>query len=559
MLASNNVKVIKGSKAIFETLKLLGVDTVFGYPGGIVLDIYNELYNQNDIRHVLVRHEQSAVHAAEGYARTTGKCGVVVVTSGPGATNTVSGIVNAYLDGYPLVVLTGQVFKDLIGKDAFQEADICDITKSCTKNVYQISSAADIQRTLADAFKTANSGKKGPVVVDLVRDIFSQEVEFDYNLFDEFDKFKTEQFFENSYEQLVNVFINKLQKSNRPVIVAGGGVVHSKAEQELLMFSKSLNIPVVDTMMGMGTFPQYDLNYFGMIGIFGDRAANQIIRKADLIISLGARFNDRITCMFRDLDLSEKFVQVDININENSRNIKASEFICADIKQFLAQINLMQLSTKVDFHKWLLCARDYKMLNVKQVAISNMLQSFEVIRRIDEFTKNKNVIFTSEVGQHQLWAVKNLTFDSERRILVSGGAGTMGFGLPAAIGAAIAGLDKNKSDIKYDSVVCITGDGSFQMGLHELATCVDNNLDIKIMILNNGYLGMVRQLQEKFCNCCYSQTKISGPDFVKLAQSYGVNALRVSSVNEIDNALEQAFVHKGPFIVDFIVEPMELL
>ncbi len=545
MLIDKKMKLLKGAKAIIETLKYLGVDTVFGYPGGIVLDIYNEFYNQCEIKHILVRHEQSAVHAAEGYARATGKCGVVLVTSGPGATNTVTGIVNAYLDGSPLVILTGQVFSNMIGKDAFQEADICDITKSCAKKVFQITSAKDIASTLFEAFEIANSGKKGPVVVDLVKDIFSQDVEM---TFDNIGCLKS------VIPVVSDISINKLAQrilaSNKPVIVSGGGVVHSKAEDELLALAKGLNIPLVDTMMGLGTFPQDDDNYFGMIGIFGDKAANQILIESDLILSFGARFNDRITCMFKDVDLSEKFVQIDINENEISRNIPASDFVVGDIKQVLSMLNSKLLLSENHSGTWLSEAQKLKALNIERVKSSNYLHSFEVIRKIDDFTKNKDVIFTSEVGQHQLWAVQNLTFNKNRRILVSGGSGTMGFGFPAAVGASVA---------KDSPVVCITGDGSFQMSLQELATCVDNNLNVKIMILNNGYLGMVRQLQEKFCDGRYSETKISNPDFALLAQSYGIKALQVSSLDEIDKALEQAFSTSDPFIIDFVVEPMELL
>ncbi len=539
MIVENEIKTKKGAKILIETLKNLGVDTVFGYPGGIVLDLYNELYDCHDIKHVLVRHEQSAVHAAEGYARVCGKCGVVLVTSGPGATNTVSGIMNAYLDGYPLIVLTGQVIKGLIGKNAFQEADICDITKSCTKKTYQITSADDICSTLQDAMKTAMSGKKGPVVVDLVKDIFSQDVEV--------KDFQPIQSAVSSSLTLDNI-ISRITSSKRPVIVSGGGVKHSGAETELFEFTKKSNIPVVDTMMGLGTYPQDDENYFGMIGIFGDKAANQLIKDSDLIISLGARFNDRITCMFKDVNLSEKFVQVDINPDEISKNITASDFAVADIKQVL---DILKCGVRIDFSQWLADAAVLKSLNIQNKKTTNMLHSFEVIRKIDEFTKNKDVIFTSEVGQHQLWAAKNLTLDKDRQILMSGGSGTMGFGFPAAIGAAVANPDKD--------IICIAGDGSFQMGLHELATCVDYNLNLKIMILNNGYLGMVRQLQEKLCNRRYSQTKISNPDFLTLAQSYGLNAIRVSSSDEIDDALTKAFEAHGTFIVDFVVEPMELL
>lgn len=547
MLIDNHTKTMKGAKVVIETLRLLGVDTIFGYPGGIVLDLYDELYNQSDIKHILVRHEQSAVHAAEGYARVTGKCGVVLVTSGPGATNTVSGIVNAYLDGYPLVVLTGQVFKNLIGKDAFQEADICDITKTCTKKVFQVTEAAKLQQTLVEAFNIAMEGKKGPVVVDLAKNVFAEQVEFmecnvqnihDFNFFESHD---------------ISRIAEEIISSERPVVVAGGGVTHSKAEGELFEFVKSLNIPVVDTMMGLGTFPQDNENYFGMIGIFGDKAANQLIRESDLIISLGARFNDRITCMFKDVDLSKKFIQIDINKDEISRVIQAKDFLCGDIKNILAQLNLeIRNLNSEKKNNWLSVAQKFRELNVKRERKTNLLHSFEVIRAIEDFTKNKNVIFTSEVGQHQLWAVQNLNLDLDRRILVSGGSGTMGFGFPAAIGASVA-VKSSKP------VVCITGDGSFQMGLQELATCVDYNLDLKIMILNNGYLGMVRQLQEKNCQCHYSQTKISNPDFVKLAESYGIKATRVSSSEKMEDALKDAFMAKGPYIVEFLVEPMELL
>lgn len=549
MVAENNIKTFTGAKAIIETLKNLGVDTIFGYPGGVVLDLYDELYKQSEIKHILVRHEQSAVHAAEGYARATGKCGVVLVTSGPGATNTVSGIVNAYLDGYPLVVLTGQVFKNLIGKDSFQEADICDITKTCTKRVFQISDPADISRTLVEAFEIANSGKKGPVVVDLVRDIFSARIGADFEAMFDSSSVEEKNILEASETSRI---LEKILKSSKPVVVSGGGVTHSKAEKELYRFVKSLDIPVVDTMMGLGTYPQNDVNYFGMIGIFGDKAANQIIKEADLIISLGARFNDRVTCMFKEIDLSSKFIQIDINKSEISRVIRAADFICADTKVVLSLFNqLLESSQYEKFSGWLKTAETLKSLNIERKRQTNLMHSFEVIQKINDFTKNMNLVFTSEVGQHQLWAVQNLTFNEYRKIFVSGGAGTMGFGFPAAIGAAIANPDI--------PVVCITGDGSFQMGVQELATCVDNNLNIKIMVLNNGYLGMVRQLQEKSCDGRYSQTKISNPDFVKLAQSYGLNAMEVSSVANIDEALKKAFSTNETFIIDFRVEPMEIL
>lgn len=543
MLIENDIQTIKGSKILFETLKSLGVDTIFGYPGGIVLDVYNELYNQTDIKHILVRHEQSAVHAAEGYARTTGKCGVVLVTSGPGATNTITGIMNAYLDGYPLIVLTGQVFQNCLGKNAFQEANICDITKSCTKKVFQITSASQIQTTLNEAMNIAMSGKKGPVVIDLVKDIFSQKAQFMEHQIS-FNLYENQKIDKNKISRITE----RIKNSTKPVIVAGAGVKHAKAEDELFNFVQEFNIPVVSTMMGLGTYPQNNTNYFGMVGIFGDKSANQIIKESDLIISLGARFNDRITCMFKDTNLSEKFIQIDINQSEIANFIPDSGYIISDIKDFLN--NLTELDN-VDFTAWSNKAQELKSLNIKRQRKSNLMHSFEVIQALEEFTKNKDLTFTSEVGQHQLWAVQNLKFYKERKILVSGGSGTMGFGFPAAIGAAITKPE--------EPVICITGDGSFQMSMQEIATCIDHNLNIKIIILNNGYLGMVRQLQEKLCDGNYSQTKISNPDFVKLAESYGVKALRVTSTDKINEALNQAFSTDEMFLIDFTVEPMEVL
>lgn len=543
MLTKNNTCIKNGAKILIGTLTNLGVDTIFGYPGGIVLDLYNELYNQSKIKHILVRHEQSAVHAAEGYARATGKCGVVLVTSGPGATNTVSGIVNAYLDGYPLVVLTGQVFNNLLGKNAFQEADICDITKSCTKKVYQIKSADEIQDVLTDAFTVANSGKKGPVVIDMVKDIFKQDAQYkDISMNLPANPLAKGEDIQRIYERILN--------AAKPVIVVGGGVVHSKAENELENFVKALNLPIVSTMMGLGTFPQNLPNYLGMVGIFGDNAANQLLKDSDLIIALGARFNDRITCMFEKSDFDSKFIQIDINENEISNFIKASDYLVCDIKDFLTKLNSLNFSG-VNFEKWLDEVQNLRKLNVIRARKTNLLHSFEVLRKIEEFTKDKSLTFTSEVGQHQLWAVQNISQNNDRRILVSGGSGTMGFGFPAAIGVAVAKPE--------NPVVCITGDGSFQMGLHELATCADYNLKVKIMILNNGYLGMVRQLQEKQCHSHYFQTKISNPDFVQLAKSYGLRGARVTSVDQIDDALNMAFSTNETFVIDFAIEPMEVL
>lgn len=545
--ADTEIITLNGAKIVVETLKQLGVECIFGYPGGIVLSVYDELFKQNDIKHYLVRHEQSAVHAAEGYARVSGKCGVVLVTSGPGAANTVSGIANAYLDGYPLVVLTGQVFSSLIGKDAFQEVDIVDITKSCTKAAFQVKSAENLQNTLVKAFDTALSGKKGPVVVDIAKNVFTEHAEF---------HFMTPSAVENI--EIKNSDISKilfeLSNAKRPVIVSGGGVVHANASEELFEFAKLTDIPVVNTLMGLGTYPQDDKNYAGMIGIFGSFSANSIIRESDLVLSFGARFNDRVTCCFANGELERKFIQVDINEKEISRNVNAFMPVVGDAKQVLNNLIAEFGSGNYYFDKtarniWNEKVHSLILQNKPHKKISNYLHSHEIVELISEFCNGINPVVTTDVGQHQMFTAQNYRFNNPRKFLTSGGSGTMGFGLPAAIGASIA----------QDGapVVCITGDGSFQMNLHELATCVDYNIPVKIFVLNNGYLGMVRQLQDKFCGGRFSQTSISNPDFVMLAKSYGIISYRISKHDDVMNVLQKTFEESGPVVVDVVVEPME--
>lgn len=531
-------KTLTGAKILVETLKNLGVDTIFGYPGGIVLKVYDELFAQSDIKHILSRHEQASVHEAEGFARTSGNVGVVLVTSGPGATNIVTGLANAYLDGYPLVVLTGQVSKELIGKDAFQEVDIVDITRPCTKKAYQVTDARQLERTLVEAFETALSGKKGPVVVDLAKNIFTENAEF--------EGLKLELPQTHSEIDKVSDILALLNTAKHPVIVAGGGVVHSGAAAELAQFAGMSNIPVVSTMMGLGSFPQNSPLYFGMIGLFGSFSANQILRESDLIISLGARFNDRISCCFPNGELERNLIQIDINENEISRVLNARLGVVGDIKEVLNA-----LPVEKNFIGWANEAQILKSRNRKPEKKSDKLHSFEVIDSVYGFTKDKNLTVTTEVGQHQLWAAKGYKFSHAGQFLTSGGSGTMGFGFPAAIGASIA---QNGAP-----VICITGDGSLQMNIQELATCVEYGLPVKILVLNNGYLGMVRQLQERMCEKRYSQTQIHNPDFVALAKAYGVEAVRVENTAEIPAALEKCFASSGPFLIDFVVEPMEVV
>ena len=546
VLSAEKTNTLTGAKIIVETLKNLGVECIFGYPGGIVLSIYDELFGQNDIKHYLVRHEQAAVHAAEGYARVSGKCGVVLVTSGPGASNTVSGIANAYLDGYPLVVLTGQVFASLIGKDAFQEVNIVDITRTCTKATFQVTSVENLEKTLVKAFECAMSGKQGPVVVDMAKNVFTESCNFK-------NKKLPSGEVSSEYQGDVSQVVEEILSAKRPVIVAGGGIVSGYAEKELFKLVKLLNVPVVSTMMALGTYPQDDENYLGMIGIFGSPSANQVLRNSDLIFSIGARFNDRITCCFPNGELERKFIQLDINQNEISRNIKAYSSIVGDAKNILSKMvsEIQSGSGFVNYSDWLEETVKLKSLNQKNKKISERLHSFEVVKAIYDYTKDEDYVVTTEVGQHQLWTAQNYKFASPRKFLTSGGSGTMGFGLPAAIGASIA--------LGGEKVICIAGDGSFQMNEQELATIKDYNLPLKIFILNNGYLGMVRQLQQKGFGGRYSETKISNPDFVKLADAYGIDALRVEKFEEVQNSLEFAFSNNKPVIIDFVVEPMEVV
>ena len=542
MAMQSTTQTLTGAQIVTATLKNLGVDTIFGYPGGIVLKVYDELFTDSDIKHILCRHEQACVHAAEGYSRSFGgqKPGVVLVTSGPGATNIVTGLANAYLDGYPLVVLTGQVSKELIGKDAFQEVNIVDIARPCTKEAYQVTDVRDLEKTLVEAFHTALSGKKGPVVIDLAKNIFTETTEF--------DGMKLPPFEVRSDLDKIPRILSLLNDAERPVIVAGGGVLHSNAAHELASLACGLSIPVVSTMMGLGAFPQSSPLYFGMIGLFGSYSANQILRKSDLIISLGARFNDRISCCFPNGELERNLIQIDINDYEIFRIFNARMGVKGDIKEILD--GLLSKVSK-DFTDWAQEAQVLKARNKLPAKKSEKLHSYQVIDALYDYTQNKNLTVTTEVGQHQLWCAKGYKFNRPGQFITSGGLGTMGFGFPAAIGASIAQ--------QRAPVICVTGDGSLQMNIQELATCAEYGLPVKILVLNNGYLGMVRQLQEKMCEKRYAQTRIQNPDFVGLAKAYGIDALRVEKIEEIPAALEKCFASNAPFLIDFIIEPMEVV
>jgi acetolactate synthase-1/2/3 large subunit len=547
------LKQLNGAQVILECLKKEGVDTLFGYPGGVILGIYEQLYHCKDIKHYLVRHEQAAIHAAEGYARVSGKCGVALVTSGPGATNTVTGIANAYLDGYPLVVFTGQVSASLIGNDAFQEADIVGITRSCSKHNYLVKDVKDLAGIIKEAFYIANTGKKGPVVIDLAKNILDTMVEFEY----------PEEVFIEGYNPTYKGNLKQISKAlellcaaKRPAIISGGGVVSSDAALELTELAKLLNIPVATTLMGIGTYPTDDEMSLGMLGMHGNYWANYAISNCDVLFALGTRFNDRITGSLSEFAKGAQVIHVDIDPCSISKNVNADIPIVGDIKIILNTM-LAEFKTKnYQIYKdikseWFQQIEEWKNQRIIPEAQSEKLHAHIVLEEIYKYTKKYEPIIATEVGQHQIWTVQAFDFVKPRKLLTSGGLGTMGFGFPAAMGACLADKDR--------LILNIAGDGSLQMNIQELATCVEYNLPVKVMIINNGYLGMVRQIQEKLFNQHYSETKISGPDFVKVAEAYGAKGIRVEKKEEIIPALKEAIEYQGPVFLDFIVEPFEMV
>ena len=550
-ILNKSTKVLTGAQAIIEMLCRFGISDVFGYPGGVVLSLYDELFlNKDKITHYLTRHEQAAVHAAEGYARVSGKCGVVISTSGPGATNLVTGIANAYKDGYPLVVITGQVRRSVIGKGAFGEVDICDITKSCTKANFQVKNANELPEVFIKAFSIANSGKKGPVLIDILKDVFSEK--FDFNPI----KYSQDDFVQNIPKESILNILENIKDAKRPLIISGGGVCHSCSVDLLVELVNKLNIPVVNTIMGIGSFPQKHKNYFGKIGLFGDHCANQLLREADLVVSLGARLNNRITCCYKNNELDNKVIQIDINEDEIGKCFVPKYSLVADIKYVLR--DLLALCEEKKYSSFSNDVWQDRVDSLRQSSsryysfnCSDVLSSFDVMRSINNYTVDMHPIIVTEVGQHQIWASRAFDSVKNREFITAGGLGTMGFGLPAAIGASIARPDKE--------VLCIAGDASFQMNIQELATLKEYNIPVKIMIFNNGYLGMVRQLQQKNCESRYSNTHISNPDFVAVAKAYGIKAFRVSNFDDVHNVLEKVFEVNEPVLVDFIVEPMEVL
>ncbi len=533
----NNTKTETQTVAgeLVNTLVKLGVDSVFGYPGAAVLSIYNELSYTNKITHYLVRHEQAAIHAAEGYARSSGKVGVVLVTSGPGFTNTITGIVNAFTDSTPLVVLAGDVPTTNKAGKVFQNVDIISMTKSCAKKVFSVTQKDDIEQIVEEAFAVANTGVKGPVVIALPRNILESDYKSKNTNIIEYD-LKS-----NNYSGAIDKLNKLLSSAKKPLVLVGGGAVN--ASEEVKSFIGKYNIPLVSTLMGIGTFPSENDLYMGMIGINGSQSANTVLNNCDLLISFGAAFSDRSTCKRANFGSNTKIVSVNLNLISEDFELQ----IKADVREFIQQYLSKSFDYKVN-NEWLNQTRAIKEEFITDDKSVDCLHSSYVLAAICEYTRNLEPIVVTDVGQHQLLTAQFYNFNKPRKFITSGGLGTMGFGLPAAIGAHIANPD--------NLVLNITGDGSFQMNLQELATCREHHIPVKIIIMNNGYLGMVRQMQEKIYNNRY-QVEMTNPDFVKIAEAYDLFSIRVTKKDELIPAIKQAIAHNGTAIVDIRIDSFE--
>jgi len=539
-----------GAQILIDVLKDEGVDTIFGFPGGAVIDIYDAL-SKTDIRHVLVRHEQGAVHAADGYARASGKVGVCLVTSGPGATNTVTGIASAFMDSIPLVVLTGQVPTHLIGNDAFQEVDIVGITRPCTKHNYLVNSTEELGKAIKEAFFLAQSGRPGPVLVDIPKDVATTPI--DYRPVKDVRLKSYNPTYNPNMKQLGRI-ISLVERSKRPIIFAGGGVILSKAANELTEFAHKTQIPVTTSLMGLGTFPGSDPLSLGMIGMHGTYRANMCTAACDLLISVGVRFDDRVTGKTDAFAAQAKIVHIDIDPTSIRKNIPVSIPVVGDCRISLQHLNRLIDDVELGDLKqqrkdWFAQIDQWKSTKPLAYNQEDAIKPQYVVEKLWELTKGQAII-TTEVGQNQMWAAQYYHFDQPNHFITSGGLGCMGFGLPAAIGAQIARPDK--------MVIDIAGDGSIQMNIQEMATAVQCCLPIKVVILNNGYLGMVRQWQELFYDRRYACTALEhSPDSVKLAEAFGAVGLRATKPEEVESVLSEGLSTTQPVIMDFIVEKEE--
>ncbi|MGE0228517.1 MAG: biosynthetic-type acetolactate synthase large subunit [Dehalococcoidia bacterium] len=533
---------MSGADIVLESLKRLGIDTIFGYPGGVVLPLYDRFPAHPEVRHILVRHEQGGGHAADGYARAKGALGCALATSGPGATNLVTAITNAMMDSVPTLFITGNVARNLLGKDGFQEADITGITMPVVKHNYLVMRAEDIAYTFAEAAYIATTNRPGPVHIDIPKDVFTEEAEFiwpdeisirGYDAFPPLD------------EAVLRKAAGYIDDAERPIIIAGHGVILSRAWDELKTFAEKTGIPVLNTLLGLGSISTDHALAYGMLGMHGSYEANHAASNADVIIGVGNRMDDRALGRFADFNPTAKIVHIDIDPAEHGKNIETHAAVVGDAKQALAALtSMVRQNTHVEWLRWI---DDLRAEHSYSMAVPSgpELSVQHVLKRISEMNDDSVVIVTG-VGQHQMWAAQHLKFTHPHQLITSGGLGTMGFEVPAALGAQVARPDA--------TVWSICGDGGFQMTLQELATMVDENLPVKMAIMNNGYLGMVRQWQELFYADNYVAVAMSQPDFVKLAEAYGILGLRVEAKEQVDDAIRTANAHLGPVILDFRVE-----
>ncbi|MGD9009584.1 MAG: biosynthetic-type acetolactate synthase large subunit, partial [Desulfobacteraceae bacterium] len=543
-----------GAEILLTMLKQEKVDTIFGFPGGVVLDIYDQIF-KSEIRHVLVRHEQGAVHAADGYARASGNVGVCLVTSGPGATNTVTGIATAYMDSIPLVVFTGQVPTHLIGNDAFQEVDIVGITRPCTKHNYLVKDPNELAQTIREAFHIARSGRPGPVLVDIPKNVANAEIEFDPEKNGK--KIRIHSYnptYEPNQRQLKKV-VELIRNAQKPVLFGGGGIILSGAAQEFTKLARRTRIPVTASLMGLGGFPGSDDLWLGMPGMHGTYRANMALGECDLLVAVGVRFDDRVTGKTDTFCANAKIVHIDIDPTSIRKNVDVSVPVVGDCRLSLQSLNEMLDDVNLNNlesgrRPWLQTIEQWK--STQPLAYEqgeDQIKPQYVVEKLYELTKGQAII-TTEVGQNQMWAAQYYNFDQPNHFISSGGLGTMGFGLPAAIGAQIACPDK--------LVVDIAGDGSIQMNIQEMATAVQFCLPVKVAILNNGFLGMVRQWQQLFYDRRYSCTCMEyAPDFAKLAEAFGAVGLRATKPSEVVPVLQEAIKTPKPVIMDFVVEQEE--
>ncbi len=535
---------MSGAQILCECLVREGVEVIFGFPGGAVLPLYDSFPQFPQLRHILVRHEQGAAHAADGYARATGKVGVCLATSGPGATNLVTGIANAHLDSAPIVALTGQVARPFIGKDAFQEIDITGITGPITKHNYLVLKAEELAAIVQEAFYIAKSGRPGPVLVDIPRDVFIDEVAFNYP---EKVSLRGYKLTPHGHPVQIRKAAKLINECKRPLIIAGRGVILSRAFQQLRELAEKAQIPLTTTLLGIGCFPESHILSLGMLGMHGTAYANMAVDASDLVIAIGMRFDDRATGKVSAFAPQAKIIHIDIDPAEIGKNVRVDVPIVGDVRNVLQVLNeQITPQTHVD---WLRQIDDWRREHPSNVIRDHdgLLPQY-VVSKIYEVTQGDAIIDTG-VGQNQMWSARYFGYDKPNRLISSGGLGTMGFELPAAIGAKVGRPEL--------TVWCIAGDGGFQMTIQELATAVQDNIAVKIAIINNGYLGMVRQWQELFYGRRYVATPLSSPDFVKIAEAYGLPGIRVTDKLQVVAAIEEAMAHEGPFLIDFQVEPEE--